>query len=106
MTENAEVVTNLDAHRTALDAALPPRTALVLFSGHSDPHSISPLVARRVGYQARYQENWSGSTAAARSEGSTVRWSTMDDCGLEEDVLRARMGLLFVGSRRNLVGNF
>jgi RNA exonuclease 1 len=90
-------VTNLDVHRTALDAALPPGTALVLFSGHSDPHSISPLAARRVGYQARYQREPGGSAAAAGDEGSTVRWSTVDDRGLDEEVVRARMGLLLVG---------
>ncbi|KAN0141725.1 hypothetical protein V8E53_000187 [Lactarius tabidus] len=56
-TENAEVVTNLDTHRTASDAALPPGTVLVLFSGHSNSHSIFTLAARRVGYQAGYQRN-------------------------------------------------
>ncbi|KAH9025150.1 ribonuclease H-like protein [Lactarius hengduanensis] len=44
-------VTNLNAHLTALHAALPPRTALLLFSGHSDPRSMSTLAARRAEYQ-------------------------------------------------------
>jgi hypothetical protein len=42
-------VTNLNDHLTTLHAALPPRTALLLFSGHSDPRSMSALAARRAG---------------------------------------------------------
>lgn len=37
--------------------------------------------------------------AAAGSEGGAVRWSTADDQALEEAVVQARMGLLFVGGR-------
>ncbi|KAN0141724.1 hypothetical protein V8E53_000186 [Lactarius tabidus] len=91
-------VTNLNDHLTTLHAALPPRTALLLFSGHSDPRSMSTLAARRAEYQASQQGKESGSAAAAAEiEGGTVRWSTADDRALEEAVVRARMGLLFVG---------
>ncbi|KAH9037515.1 hypothetical protein EDB85DRAFT_2072974 [Lactarius pseudohatsudake] len=94
-------VTNLNAHLTALHAALPPRTALLLFSGHSDPRSMSTLAARRAEYQGGQNQrhgNQSGSGAAAAGTGDdAVRWSTADDRALEEAVARARMGLLFVG---------
>jgi hypothetical protein len=91
-------VTNLNDHLTTLHAALPPRTALLLFSGHSDPRSMSTLAARRAEYQASQQVKESGSAAAAAEiEGGTVLWSTADDRALEEAVVRARMGLLFVG---------
>ena len=40
--------TNLNDHLTTLHAALPPRTALLLFPGHSDPLSMSALAARRA----------------------------------------------------------
>jgi RNA exonuclease 1 len=91
-------VTNLNDHLTTLHAALPPRTALLLFSGHSDPRSMSTLAARRAEYQVSQQGKESGSAAAAAEiEGGTVRWSTADDRALEEAVVRARMGLLFVG---------
>ncbi|KAI9450826.1 hypothetical protein BJY52DRAFT_156805 [Lactarius psammicola] len=40
-------VKNPNARLTALHAALPPRTALLLFSEHSDPRSMSTLAARR-----------------------------------------------------------
>ena len=88
--------TNLNDHLTTLHAALPPRTALLLFSGHSDPRSMSTLAARRAEYQTSQQGKQS-SSAEATDGGTTVRWSTADDRALEEAVVRARMGLLFVG---------
>ena len=87
---------NLNNHLTTLHAALPPRTALLLFSGHSDPRSMSTLAARRAEYQVSQQGNQSSSSSAADG-GGTVRWSTGDDRALEEAVVRAQMGLLFVG---------
>ena len=87
---------NLNDHLTTLHAALPPRTALLFFSGHSDPRSMSTLAARRVEYQASQQVKQSGSSSAVDGS-ATVRWSTVDDRTLEETVVRARMGLLFVG---------
>jgi hypothetical protein len=53
-------VTNLNDHLTTLHATLPPRTALLLFSGHSDPRSMSTLAARRAEYQASQQGKESG----------------------------------------------
>ena len=88
---------NLNDHLTTLHAALPPRTALLLFSGHSDPRSMSTLAARRAEYQASQQGKQSDSSSSAADGSATVRWSTADDRALEEAVVRARMGLLFVG---------
>jgi RNA exonuclease 1 len=112
-TENAEIppspngnntlfaaVTNLNAHLTALHAALSPRTALLLFSGHSDPRSMSTLSARRAEYQAsqkRPHGNQNSPGAAMGTGGGAVRWSTADVRALEEAVVLARMGLSFVG---------
>ncbi|KAH9965648.1 hypothetical protein BJV74DRAFT_869879 [Russula compacta] len=101
-------VTELNAHLTALHAALPARTAFLLFSGHSDPRRMSALAARRAEYQASQNQNqkMSGSGAAVAGVGAgvgdgssttAVRWSSADERALEEAVMRARMGLLFVG---------
>ena len=68
-------VTNLNAYLTTLHAALPPHTALLLFSGHSDPRSMSTLAARRAEYQTSQQQQGnqgSGSSGATASGG--VRW--------------------------------
>ena len=91
-------VTNLNAYLTTLHVALPPRTTLLLFSGHSDPRSMSTLAARRAEYQtSRKQQGNQGSGSSGATAGGEVRWSTADDRALEEAVVRARMGLLFVG---------
>ncbi len=49
-------VTNLNAQLTTLYAALPPRKSFLLLSGHSDPHSMSALAARRAQYQASQKQ--------------------------------------------------
>ena len=91
-------VTNLKAYLTTLHAALPPHTALLLFSGHSDPRSMSTLAARRAEYQtSRQQQGNQGSGSSGATAPGGVHWSTADDRALEEAVVRARMGLLFVG---------
>jgi RNA exonuclease 1 len=52
-----EAVTNLDEQLTRLHAALPPRTAFLVFSGHSDPRAMSALAARRAQFQATQNQN-------------------------------------------------
>ena len=89
--------TVLNAHVTALHAALPPRTALLLFSGHSDPRSMSALAARRAEYQASQNQRPGNESSSGAATDGAVRWSKADDRALEEAVVRARMGLLFVG---------
>jgi RNA exonuclease 1 len=115
-----EAVTSLDAQLTTLHAALPPRTAFLLFSGHSDPRAMSALAARRAEFQASLNQSQSrkqdgggiaaavthagmttttsgNSTGGAGGDANAVRWTTADDRALEEAVGRARAGLLFVG---------
>ncbi|KAN0141754.1 hypothetical protein V8E53_000216, partial [Lactarius tabidus] len=81
-------VTNLNDHLTTLHAVLPPRTTLLLFSEHSDSCSTSTLAKCRA---------YSSSAVAMGSEGSTVHWSTAGDRVIEEAVVWAQLGLLFVG---------
>ena len=105
-------VSGLNAQLTKLHAALPQRTAFLLFSGHSDPRGMSVLAARRAQYQASQNRNQNqnqnqhrepasgagaGAGAAGTEDSAPVRWSTADERALEEAVARARMGLLFVG---------
>ncbi|KAI0270407.1 ribonuclease H-like protein [Gloeopeniophorella convolvens] len=77
-------LTALDARLAELHAALPPRAALLVFSGHSDPRAMSALASRRA-------ETQSG------NGGLGAGWTTVDERALEEAVVRARRGLLFVG---------
>lgn len=99
-------VKDINAQLTTLHASLPPRTAFLLFSGHSDPRSMSTLAARRAHYQASQNQNQVNASAASSGTGTgpagmdvsvPPRWSTADERALEEAVVRARTGLLFVG---------
>lgn len=69
---------------------------------------MSTLAARRAEYQASQNQNpkmsgGGGATVAGAgvddgsSSTSPVRWSSADERALEEAVMRARTGLLFVG---------
>ena len=87
---------NLNDHLTTLQAALPRARHYSCSLGNNDPRSMSTLAARRAECRATQQGKQSSSTSAADG-GATVRWSTADDRALEEAVVRARMGLLFVG---------
>ena len=56
---------------------------------------MSILAARRAEYQAS-QQGEQNSSASATDGGATARWSTTDYWALEEAVVGAPMGLLFV----------
>ena len=91
--ELAPVLTSLNAHLKALHASLPPRTALVIFTGHSDPRRMSILNARKIAFESALK---SGKTPEEiRPLGLT--WSATDGRDLEEAVELARRGLLFIG---------
>ena len=105
-----DAVTCLDAQLTTLYAALPPRTAFLIFSGHSDPRAMSTLAARRAEFQASLNQSQSqkqdggiapaaanGAMTTAAGDANVVRWTTADDRALAEAVGHARTGLLFVG---------
>ena len=91
-------VTNLNAYLTTLHAALPPHTALLLFSGHSDPCSMSTLAAGRAEYQTGPQQQGTKVTAVLE------RRRRVGCVGARRMIGRSRRrssgqgwGLLFVG---------
>jgi len=91
-----EAITSLDAQLTTLHAALPPHTAFLLFSGHSDPCAMSALTAHRAEFQASLNQSQSrkqnggiaaaatiaGTTTTAMGNANAVRWTVADDRAL------------------------
>ncbi|KZV61427.1 hypothetical protein PENSPDRAFT_759442 [Peniophora sp. CONT] len=57
-----EALDNLTARLAEIHAALPPRTALIVMSGHSDPREMSRLSARRLAFEAYQRAAASKST--------------------------------------------
>ncbi|GAA6034983.1 hypothetical protein JCM8097_002129 [Rhodosporidiobolus ruineniae] len=80
---------SLNARLTALHAALPPLTALVVFTGHGDPQEMSRLAAKK----AKFDRLWK--TVKQSEIADEDRWMESDDRQLVDEVERARWGLSF-----------
>ena len=85
------VYATLNTHLRTLYAALPPRTALLLFSSHSDPRRMSVLNARKFAFDSAIR---SGKKPEELTK--DVRWTTADGRELEEVVELTKRGLLFL----------
>ncbi|KAL1750700.1 hypothetical protein FB107DRAFT_223404 [Schizophyllum commune] len=77
----------LNTRLAAVHAALPPRTALVIFTGHEDPQRMVNLGRKRGAWEAAIRN---GSDPAEK-------WTMEDMRQLEEAVEVAKRGLLFLG---------
>jgi len=82
----------LNDHLAALYASLPTRTALVIFSGHSDPRRMASLNARKIAFESAIK----GGKKAEEMDRSEW-WTASDGRELEEAVEKAKQGLLFLG---------
>ena len=85
-------LSGLDAHLRQLYQALPPRTALIIFTGHSDPRRMAALNVRKSAF-----ENAVRSAKSSEELAPEVRWTSADGRALEEEVEKAKRGLLFLG---------
>lgn len=101
--ELAPVLTALNAHLKKLHAALPPRTALVIFTGHSDPRRMSALNMRKNAFESALK---SGKTpeevgvGVGGVGGMGLKWTAADARDLEEAVELAKRGLVFLGVKQ------
>ena len=89
------VLSSLDAQLRQLYAALPARTAVVIFTGHSDPRRMAALNARKSAFETAIRSGKNPEEVLV--DGAKLRWTTADARLLEEEVERAKRGLLFVG---------
>ena len=86
----ADVLTSLDSRLHRLYEAFPPRTAFIVFTGHSDPRRMAELNARKSAFETAIR---SGRNSEDLGD---VRWTGADARALEEEVERAKRGLLFL----------
>jgi hypothetical protein len=84
-------VSNLNAQLTVLHAALPPRVAFLLFSGHSDPRDMSVVAARRAQHQASQNQNHGTSTSAGTSTRERMSAQRCDGVQLTSERSRRRL---------------
>lgn len=86
------VMNELNNNLKALHASLPPRTALLIFTGHSDPRPMSLLSARKYRFEHAIR------TGKEPTElGPEDSWSSADMRELEHITERTKRGLLFIG---------
>jgi RNA exonuclease 1 len=85
------ILTSLNTHLTRLHASLPPRTALIIFTGHSDPRQMSYLNSRKTAFEAALK---SGKTL--EDIGKEGWWTSSNGRELEDEVERAKRGLVFL----------
>ncbi|TFK50197.1 ribonuclease H-like protein [Heliocybe sulcata] len=86
------ILERLNHHLTTLHASLPPCTALIIFTGHSDPRAMSTLNAKKTAFETALRE---GKTMTDLDK--AVWWTNQDARDLEEEVEKAKRGLLFLG---------
>lgn len=79
----------LNAQLAKLHAFLPPLTALIIFTGHSDPRLMSTLSAKK----AKFDKLWK--TVKQSEIKQEDRWMESDDRRLVDEVERCRFGLSF-----------
>ena len=82
----------LNTQLVTLYASLPARTAVVIFTGHSDPRRMASLNARKVAFESAIK-----SGKKAEEMDRSEWWSASDGRALEEEVEKAKRGLLFLG---------
>jgi RNA exonuclease 1 len=88
----ALILENLNTQLKKFHSSLPPRTAVIIFTGHSDPRRMASLNARKSAFEAALR---SGKTSESMSP--EERWTAGNGRELEEAVEMAKRGLLFLG---------
>ncbi|EAU90918.1 ribonuclease H [Coprinopsis cinerea okayama7 len=82
----------LNTHLQTIHSSLPPRTAFLLFTGHSDPRRMTQLNARKSAFDTALR---SGKNPDELPD--DMRWTSADSRDLEEAVELTKRGLLFLG---------
>ncbi|KAF8905308.1 hypothetical protein CPB85DRAFT_1315585 [Mucidula mucida] len=88
----AATVDTLNTQLKALHAALPSRTALIIFTGHSDPRRMAALNGRKNAFESAIRSGKLTDELAPEE-----RWSAADVRDLEASVEITKRGLLFLG---------
>ncbi|KAF9462298.1 ribonuclease H [Collybia nuda] len=91
----APILENLNTHLKTLHSSLPPRTAIIIFTGHSDPRRMASLNARKSAFEAALRNG-----ILSETMGPEERWTAGDGRELEEAVEMTKRGLLFLGVKQ------
>jgi RNA exonuclease 1 len=85
-------LSQLNTHLKMIYTALPSSTALIIFTGHSDPRNMVALNARKNAFEAAIRGGKPTDTLEKEEQ-----WKAGDVRALEEAVELTKRGLLFLG---------
>lgn len=88
----AVVQATLNEQLATLYTSLPTHTALIIFTGHSDPRRMASLNTRKAAFETTIK-----SGKKAEEIDKSEWWTTSDGRVLEEEVEKTKRGLLFLG---------
>jgi len=87
--KEAAAAAELNSRISRIYDALPPRTAFIIFSGHSDPRRMTKLNSRKAAFEIALR------MGMPPTSGPTM-WTTQDGRDLESEVELAKRGSLFL----------
>ena len=87
--KEAAAAAELNSRLSRVYDALPPRTAFVVLSGHSDPRKMARLNSRKAAFEIAMR------MGMPPTSGPTM-WSAQDGRDLESEVELAKRGFLFL----------
>lgn len=82
----------INSNLERLYSTLPPRSALVVFTGHSDPRRMAELNTRKNAFETAIR---TGKNLEELPK--EAWWTSANGRELEEEVVKAKRGLLFLG---------
>jgi RNA exonuclease 1 len=85
----AATAAELNSRLSRIYDALPPRTAFIVFSGHSDPRRMTKLNSRKAAFEIALRMGMPPASGPAT-------WTTQDGRDLESEVELAKKGFLFL----------
>ena len=110
----ANILEALNQNLRTLYNALPPYTAFILFTGHSDPRAMAQLGQRKGKWDQLIRDGMSFLFQGAKMHNSYSDvgkapsdipredwWSAQDGRLLEDECERAKRGLLFLSLKEN-----
>jgi RNA exonuclease 1 len=84
-----EAYSNLSERITKLHASLPPRSALIIFTGHDDPRQMSQLMAKKT----KFDKLWKAKRPSEIAPEDC--WMEEEDRQLQTLAEKTRIGLSF-----------
>ncbi|KAG5985218.1 hypothetical protein E4U55_000041 [Claviceps digitariae] len=86
-----QALSDLTTRLVRIHAALPPCTALIVYSGSGDPREMAQLQQQHAQWKKEYN------TPGKKWDDLSVKWTDVEDQALRRAAQKARSGIAFIG---------